>query len=309
MKFLNFDKIKEIPKKYADGWCMADGKRVGVIHAKYGLMDSQHGEQEMSWDDSLEEICEDASKNHFLDVYERKLAIRLLRPYMAKKRRCIVCDFGASSGYMIADLKNAFPRNKFVACDLCEGGLYRSYKNNPDIMHIQMNLKKIPFRDNSVDAAVCLNVLEHIGNDKKALKEIFRVMKQRGIVCFVVPYGRSLFDYYDESIFHKRRYGKKELAGKVQEAGFQVAYENYIGTSIYPVFAMKKRWNQLLGRRMSQKEKRIAFAKDQDTAKDSKIGHFLMGAEYLLAGKVHVPFGIRNVVLAEKPVANTYNAI
>lgn len=300
MRFLNLDKIKEMPEKYANGWCMPDGEKTEVIHARYGLMDSQAGRQEISWDDSLEELCEDASKNHFLDVYERKLAVSLLRPYMAEEKGNFICDFGASSGYMAADLKEHFPWNQFVACDLCEGGLYRSYKNNPEIMHIQMNLKKIPFRDNSIDAAVCLNVLEHIGNDKRALKEIFRVMKCGGVVCFVVPYGKNLYDYYDESIFHKRRYGKNELAKKVQSAGFQVIYENYIGTAIYPAFAIKKHWNQIVGRRMSQKDKRRAFAKENNMTKDSRLGHMLMGMEYFMAGKIRYPFGIRNVVLAEK---------
>ena len=79
-------------------------------------------------------------------------------------------------------------------------------------------------------------------------------MLHRGaaVVCFVVPYGKNLYDYYDESIFHKRRYGKNELAKKVQSAGFQVIYENYIGTAIYPTFKIKKHWNQLRARRMSK---------------------------------------------------------
>lgn len=163
-----------------------------------------------------------------------------------------------------------------------------------------MNLKAIPFHDNSIDAAVCLNVLEHIGNDKKAIKEIFRVLKRGGIVCFVVPYGKKLYDYYDASIFHKRRYGREELAGKVQAAGFRVMYENYIAATIYPFFALKKHWNQMYGHRMSETDKRRAFAKDNDTTQDSKLGHMLMGMEYAIAGKIQFPFGIRNVVLAKK---------
>lgn len=300
MQFLDLDKIKEMPEKYEDGWCMASGEKAGVIHAKYGLMDSENGGQEMSWEDSLEEMCEDSSKNHFLDVYERKQAIKLLQPYVTKSRRNFICDFGASSGYMIADLEDCFPRNQFAACDLCGGGLYRSYHNRPDIMHIQMNVKDIPFQNQVVDAAVCLNVLEHIGDDRKAVKEIYRVMKRGGVVCFVVPYGKKLYDYYDASIFHKRRYGKGELAGKVQTAGFQVIYENYIGAMIYPIFALKKHWNQLHGRQMSQTDKRRAFAKDNDATKDSKLGYMLMEMEYSIAGKIHFPFGIRNVVLAKK---------
>ncbi len=300
MQFLDLVKMKEIPEKYAGGWYLPGGEKVGVIHAKRGLIDSENKNQETSWDDSLEEICEDSSKNHFLDVYERKLAMRLLQPYITKGSNHFICDFGASSGYMIADLKEHFPGNQFIACDLCGGGLYRSYKNEHDIMHIQMNLKDIPFQNQVIDAAVCLNVLEHIEDDKKAVRQIYRVMKHTGVVCFVVPYGKKLYDYYDASIFHKRRYEKKELARKVQAAGFQVLYENYIGTSIYPFFALKKRWNQVCGRRMSEMDQRKTFAKDNEATKDSVLGNLLMGMENAIVEKMHFPFGIRNVVLAKK---------
>ncbi|MDE7310480.1 MAG: hypothetical protein K2N87_02485 [Eubacterium sp.] len=122
MQFLNLDKMKEKPEKYANGWCMTGGEKAGIIHAKYGFMDSENDRQEISWDDSLEEICKEASKNHFLDVYERKLAVRLLQPYITQDKSNLICDFGASSGYMVADLEEHFPWNQFVACDLCGGG-------------------------------------------------------------------------------------------------------------------------------------------------------------------------------------------
>lgn len=133
MQFLDLDKIKEMPEKYEDGWCMAGGEKAGVIHAKYGLMDSENDNQEISWDDSLEEICEGVSKDHFLDAYERKLTVRLLRRCMVQKNNGIVCDFGASSGYMIADLKNSFPQNQFAACDLCGGGYADHTKTIPKL--------------------------------------------------------------------------------------------------------------------------------------------------------------------------------
>ncbi len=300
MQFLITDQIMEAPESYAGGWHMRNGRITGVIRAKYGLPEAEKGRQEISWDDALEEICEDASKNSFLDVSERKRVIRLLRPHLSENRKSLICDFGASSGHMIADLQDCFSWNRFVACDLCGGGLQRSYRNRPDIMHIQMNLKKIPFQDQAVDAAVCLNVLEHIGNDRKALGEIYRVMKPGGVACFVVPYGKGLYDYYDASIYHKRRYGRRELSGKVRAAGFQVLYENYIGTAVYPFFAMKKHWNRIYGRHLSEADKRRAFEKDNDLTKDSGLGHLLMQMEEALSENVRFPFGIRDVVMAKK---------
>ncbi len=123
MQFLITDQIMEAPESYAGGWHMRNGQITGVIRAKYGLPEAEKGRQEISWDDALEEICEDASKNSFLDVSERKRVIRLLRPHLSENRKSLICDFGASSGHMIADLQDCFSWNRFVACDLCGGGV------------------------------------------------------------------------------------------------------------------------------------------------------------------------------------------
>jgi len=76
------------------------------------------------------------------------------------------------------------------------------------------------------DVAFCFEVLEHIGDDKKAMQKIFNLLNPGGIFICSVPAHQSLWSKIDEVKGHYRRYEKVELKSKLRKAGFRV-------TSIY----------------------------------------------------------------------------
>ena len=49
------------------------------------------------------------------------------------------------------------------------------------------DLQKLSFKDSSYDVILNNHVLEHIHNDEKAIREIHRVLKIKGIVIITVP--------------------------------------------------------------------------------------------------------------------------
>lgn len=49
------------------------------------------------------------------------------------------------------------------------------------------DLQNLSFKDNSYDIVLNNHVLEHISNDKRAIKEIQRILKPRGIAIITVP--------------------------------------------------------------------------------------------------------------------------
>ena len=53
---------------------------------------------------------------------------------------------------------------------------------------IKMDIHKMPFEDNTFDVILCNHVLEHVDDDKKAMKEIKRVMKKEGFAILQVPF-------------------------------------------------------------------------------------------------------------------------
>lgn len=54
----------------------------------------------------------------------------------------------------------------------------------------------LPFRRNSFDLVIILHVIEHIKDDKNALKEIYRVLKEKGTMLLVTPNAKRLEDIY-----------------------------------------------------------------------------------------------------------------
>ena len=118
---------------------------------------------------------------------------------------------------------------------------YTSIDLNSPIVDIKADICNLPFNDNIYDYILCNHVLEHIYDDEKAMKEIFRVLNKNGIAILQVPIdinnnytheGRDidnkqdrnkLFGQYD----HLRMYGL-DYFKKLKNIGFKVKNENYL---------------------------------------------------------------------------------
>jgi len=69
---------------------------------------------------------------------------------------------------------------------------------HPDIVG---DIHNLPFGDNSLDAVICLAVLEHVEEPQQAVKEIYRVLKPGGYCFIYVPflyYYHPLKNYYQD---------------------------------------------------------------------------------------------------------------
>jgi SAM-dependent methyltransferase len=89
-------------------------------------------------------------------------------------------------------------------------------------------------RPERLDTAVCMNVLEHIEDDRAALRNIHRALQPGGRLILLVPAHPSLYGTLDELVGHHRRYTRGEVKGKVRAAGFAVQrclYFNSVGAA------------------------------------------------------------------------------
>ncbi len=73
-----------------------------------------------------------------------------------------------------------------------------------------------------VDSIVCINVLEHIEPDVLVLENFYKNLKPGGHAIILVPHNPDMYTEVDRLLGHYRRYTKKELADKLQQAGFEV---------------------------------------------------------------------------------------
>ena len=76
------------------------------------------------------------------------------------------------------------------------------------------------------------NVLEHIQDDSEILIELYGKLSPGGLIGIYVPAHQFLFSTMDEQIGHVRRYSKRGLLTKINNAGFQVKlvqYDDFLG--------------------------------------------------------------------------------
>ncbi|WP_431214680.1 class I SAM-dependent methyltransferase [Puia sp. P3] len=94
----------------------------------------------------------------------------------------------------------------------------------------------LPFPDNSFDVLIANHVLEHIPEDAKAMKEMFRVLRNHGFAILQVPYSETLPTTIEEPFIddpvrqaalygqkdHVRIYSKTDYIHRLRQAGFHV---------------------------------------------------------------------------------------
>lgn len=105
--------------------------------------------------------------------------------------------------------------------------------------YVVANAEKLPFQTGEFDTIICSEVLEHVDNDLKAAKEMFRVLKKGGKAVITVPQGNYPFTYDPINAFLERTTGKhlplgvwgfgddrvyyeKELKELLEKAGFRI---------------------------------------------------------------------------------------
>lgn len=75
-----------------------------------------------------------------------------------------------------------------------------------------------------VDTIVCLNVLEHLEDDRAALRGLAALLNDGGRLVLQVPNYPRLFGTLDRTYGHFRRYSRRSIAIRLADAGFRITW-------------------------------------------------------------------------------------
>jgi SAM-dependent methyltransferase len=109
----------------------------------------------------------------------------------------------------------------------------------PELDAVEVDVTEIGFKDDQFDVVICNHVLEHVREDGKAMRELFRVLRPGGFAVLQVPLALDLTaTLEDPSIVdaegRKRTYGQKDhlrlyaldYFDRLADAGFRVTRDN-----------------------------------------------------------------------------------
>ncbi len=158
---------------------------------------------------------------------------RWLHDFYAGQLGNRILEIGSGFGNMT---KFFAGRERVIASDLdpvaCET-LRAAYRDSPGLTVDSLRFPLKPeersgLEAERLDTVVCLNVLEHIEDDRSALADMNAVLRPGGALVLLVPALPRLYGTLDRALHHFRRYAKEELVEKLAASGFRLEELRYL---------------------------------------------------------------------------------
>ncbi|HVN64574.1 MAG TPA: bifunctional glycosyltransferase/class I SAM-dependent methyltransferase [Candidatus Binataceae bacterium] len=144
-----------------------------------------------------------------------------IRPFCGNR----VLEIGAGIGNLTQCL---VPRSEYVVSDVNQFYIDLLDRLGADRPYLSAaycdvhDASTFPVRGDGYDTVICINVLEHVDDDRQALRNIARVLAPGGRALVLVPNGPWNFGTLDTAVGHHRRYTPEALMKLAADCGFRV---------------------------------------------------------------------------------------
>lgn len=132
-----------------------------------------------------------------------------------------VLDVGAGDGFVASQLLAALPGGSAVTCvdtEYSDQHLAELRASSPAGLRFERAAPAQEF-----DVIVMLDVLEHIADDRRFLRDfVMPRLRPGGLVLVSVPAYQALYTQHDVALGHHRRYSGAELRAALESAGLRV---------------------------------------------------------------------------------------
>ena len=170
----------------------------------------------MSRDNRFEDFFADDAyvslKNHLYNYLLRKRAIRKCIQF---QKRDLILEVGSGLSPMVDDSE------RIVYSELSFAALQTLKRRQGLGFFVVADATHLPFKTGSFSQVICSEVLEHLPEDRPALREMASVMKPGGSLILTFPHRRSYFAGDDRFVNHFRRYELGEMKTNLDEAGLK----------------------------------------------------------------------------------------
>jgi SAM-dependent methyltransferase len=158
------------------------------------------------------------------------------------------------------------------------------------------SLDELAFQSNSFDVAVAGDTLQTVRDDRAALNELRRVLKDGGVLCLTVPAYSFLWSEDDQACGHQRRYTAAELRRKLNNCGFETTRVSYVVAAGFLPSMIERIFKNMFDKSSGPSRQPI---------RDSRLANaalvMLLDCERHLIRYINLPFGTRLVCWARKP--------
>ena len=154
----------------------------------------------------------------------------------------------------------------------------------------------MPLADASADLLSALDVLEHLDDDMRGLREFHRILKDNGLLLLTVPAYRFLWSEHDEALWHRRRYVASEIHVKLTCCGFRVLKRSYgVFFAFFPILFYRIFRGLFPKDPLAPRASHVILP-----APLNKLLTGLLKIEGWMMGALNLPWGTSIIILAHK---------
>ncbi len=194
-----------------------------------------------------------AQFTHFYDGYHRNIKItkktigennftyysiiKTIKPFLTKEKN--ILDIGCGSGTLDFYLSSRCNYIKGIDISTKAINTCKYSAQNLKITNTEFQVAIFPetlIEKENFDIVLCIEIIEHVAEERKAIKNINKYLKKGGIAIISVPsisaplYKLGLTKKFDQRVGHIRRYSSIRLKKLLKEASFKILKEkNYSG--------------------------------------------------------------------------------
>ena len=150
---------------------------------------------------SLDHLHEEVPANYYDNAIKKNLLQKFWhsRRFVQEKKylKTIdarqILDVGCNSGTFTKQIYNVLPESKIYGIDISQNAISYAEQKYKNISFSVAWAEKLPFKENSFDLATCFEVLEHVDEPDKIIREMLRVLRKKGNMIIIVPTENLLF--------------------------------------------------------------------------------------------------------------------
>ncbi len=167
--------------------------------------------------------------------------------------------------------------------------------NHPSISILKGELPHdIPYEDESYDLICAFDVLEHVQDDRMAVKALAEKLKPGGIMLCTAPANQWMWSAHDTINHHCRRYSISSFKGLFADNALSVSYATYFNFFLFPIAALVR----VCG---SSQDTNESDLNESSPVVNGLLTRLFSMEQYLLP-KVRLPFGVSVLCLAQRPL-------